>query len=190
MAISSSGPKSFLGAVARHGHALSHVLVLQEAFLGRRMGCLGECWGSEGLQWGWPLHPPAQIPTALLFLAAVHTKSPPLAIVRRFIHLLEQSQHDFWEESEVLRLQEEVVKRIRANRRLESDLDLMDIKIGLLVKNRITLQVGRVARAWLPSVAAWPCLCFAFEAAGGVRDGLGSTGVPLALPETGQNAGA
>ncbi|NXT72589.1 IQGA3 protein, partial [Chaetops frenatus] len=70
----------------------------------------------------------------------VHTKSPPLGIVQRFIHLLEQSQRDFWEESEVLRLQEEVVKRIRANRQLESDLDLMDIKIGLLVKNRITLQ--------------------------------------------------
>ncbi|CAN8206765.1 unnamed protein product [Coccothraustes coccothraustes] len=70
----------------------------------------------------------------------VHTKSPPLSVVRRFIHLLEQSQHDFWEESEVLRLQEEVVKRIRASRQLESDLDLMDIKIGLLVKNRITLQ--------------------------------------------------
>ncbi|NXL75614.1 IQGA3 protein, partial [Leptocoma aspasia] len=70
----------------------------------------------------------------------VHTKSPPLSIVRRFIHLLEQSQHDFWEESEVLRLQEEVVKTIRASRQLESDLDLMDIKIGLLVKNRITLQ--------------------------------------------------
>lgn len=67
-----------------------------------------------------------------------------MAIVRRFIHLLEQSQHDFWEESEVLRLQEEVVKRIRASQQLEGDLDLMDIKIGLLVKNRITLQVERV----------------------------------------------
>ncbi|XP_025899040.1 ras GTPase-activating-like protein IQGAP3 [Nothoprocta perdicaria] len=70
----------------------------------------------------------------------VHARNPPLSIVRRFIHLLEQSQHDFWEESELLQLQEEVVKRIRANRQLESDLDLMDIKIGLLVKNRITLQ--------------------------------------------------
>uniref|UniRef100_A0A8C9NNE2 IQ motif containing GTPase activating protein 3 n=1 Tax=Serinus canaria TaxID=9135 RepID=A0A8C9NNE2_SERCA len=67
-------------------------------------------------------------------------KHPPLSVVRRFIHLLEQSQRDFWEESEVLRLQEEVVKRIRASQQLESDLDLMDIKIGLLVKNRITLQ--------------------------------------------------
>ncbi|XP_069734794.1 ras GTPase-activating-like protein IQGAP3 [Phaenicophaeus curvirostris] len=70
----------------------------------------------------------------------VHARSPPLSIVRRFIHLLEQSQRDFWEEAEVLRLQEEVVKRIRANQQLEIDLDLMDIKIGLLVKNRITLQ--------------------------------------------------
>ncbi|KAK2525054.1 Iqgap3 [Columba guinea] len=73
----------------------------------------------------------------------VHARSPPLSIIRRFIHLLEQSQHDFWEESEVLRLQEEVVKRIRASRQLESDLDLMDIKIGLLVKNRITLQKNK-----------------------------------------------
>uniref|UniRef100_A0A8C3QD85 Uncharacterized protein n=1 Tax=Geospiza parvula TaxID=87175 RepID=A0A8C3QD85_GEOPR len=87
----------------------------------------------NGLWWG-------KLFVALLYIAAVHTKSPPLGIVRRFIHLLEQSQHDFWEESEVLRLQEEVVKRIRASRQLESDLDLMDIKIGLLVKNRITLQ--------------------------------------------------
>ncbi|KFU85660.1 Ras GTPase-activating-like IQGAP3, partial [Chaetura pelagica] len=74
------------------------------------------------------------------YRALVHARNPPLSIVRRFAHLLEQSQHDFWEEAEVLKLQEEVVKRIRAHRQLESDLDLMDIKIGLLVKNRITLQ--------------------------------------------------
>uniref|UniRef100_A0A8C8SMA6 IQ motif containing GTPase activating protein 3 n=1 Tax=Pelusios castaneus TaxID=367368 RepID=A0A8C8SMA6_9SAUR len=70
----------------------------------------------------------------------VYAKDPPLSIVRRFIHLLERSQHDFWEESELLKLREEVVKRIRSNQQLESDLNLMDIKIGLLVKNRITLQ--------------------------------------------------
>uniref|UniRef100_A0A8C0IZ61 IQ motif containing GTPase activating protein 3 n=1 Tax=Chelonoidis abingdonii TaxID=106734 RepID=A0A8C0IZ61_CHEAB len=70
----------------------------------------------------------------------VHARDPPLSIVRHFAHLLEQSQHDFWEESELLKLREEVVKRIRSNQQLESDLNLMDIKIGLLVKNRITLQ--------------------------------------------------
>ena len=34
----------------------------------------------------------------------------------------------------------QVVQEIRSNQQLEQDLDVMDIKIGLLVKNRITLQ--------------------------------------------------
>lgn len=33
-----------------------------------------------------------------------------------------------------------VVQQIRSNQQLEQDLDVMDIKIGLLVKNRLTLQ--------------------------------------------------
>nr|XP_056709157.1 ras GTPase-activating-like protein IQGAP3 [Euleptes europaea] len=70
----------------------------------------------------------------------VHSRNPPLSIVRRFAHLLEQSQRDYWEELELLDLQESVVRGIRFNQQLESDLNLMDIKIGLLVKNRITLQ--------------------------------------------------
>lgn len=39
-----------------------------------------------------------------------------------------------------MRLREEVVTNIRSNQQLENDLNLMDIKIGLLVKNKITLQ--------------------------------------------------
>ncbi|KAM4690065.1 ras GTPase-activating-like protein IQGAP3 [Rhinophrynus dorsalis] len=70
----------------------------------------------------------------------VHAKNPPLSTLRKFAHLLEQSERDFWEEREVIKLREEVVKKIRSNQRLENDLNLMDIKIGLLVKNRITLQ--------------------------------------------------
>jgi hypothetical protein len=62
-------------------------------------------------------------------------------VVRRFAHLLNQSQEDFSAEAELLKLQEEVVRKIRSNQQLEQDLNLMDIKIGLLVKNRITLQV-------------------------------------------------
>lgn len=73
-------------------------------------------------------------------------------MVRRFVHLLNQSQRDFLAEAELLRLQEEVVRKIRSNQRLEQDLNLMDIKIGLLVKSRITLQVG-------PSPPA-PACCF------------------------------
>ena len=42
---------------------------------------------------------------------------------------------------EAERLRREVVTEIRSNQSLEEDLNTMDIKIGLLVKNRITLQV-------------------------------------------------
>lgn len=62
-------------------------------------------------------------------------------MVRKFVHLLEQSALDLQEEQEVTRLREELVTSIRSNQQMEKDLNLMDIKIGLLVKNRITLQV-------------------------------------------------
>uniref|UniRef100_A0A8B9L5A6 IQ motif containing GTPase activating protein 2 n=1 Tax=Astyanax mexicanus TaxID=7994 RepID=A0A8B9L5A6_ASTMX len=65
---------------------------------------------------------------------------PPLSVVRKFAHLLEQSSLDLQEEQELTRHREEVVTKIRANQQMEKDLNLMDIKIGLLVKNRITLQ--------------------------------------------------
>lgn len=80
------------------------------------------------------------IPVPLPF-SPVHAPHPPLSVVRRFAHLLNQSQQDFLAEAELLKLQEEVVRKIRSNQQLEQDLNLMDIKIGLLVKNRITLQV-------------------------------------------------
>lgn len=67
-----------------------------------------------------------------------------MAVVRKFVHLLDQSDQDFQEELELLKLREEVVTLIRSNQQLENDLNLMDIKIGLLVKNKITLQVGNV----------------------------------------------
>uniref|UniRef100_A0A8C5AXI6 IQ motif containing GTPase activating protein 2 n=1 Tax=Gadus morhua TaxID=8049 RepID=A0A8C5AXI6_GADMO len=67
-------------------------------------------------------------------------QDPPLSVVRKFVHLMEQSSLDLQEEQEVTRLREEVVTKIRSNQQMEKDLNLMDIKIGLLVKNRITLQ--------------------------------------------------
>uniref|UniRef100_A0A2K5DDQ2 IQ motif containing GTPase activating protein 2 n=1 Tax=Aotus nancymaae TaxID=37293 RepID=A0A2K5DDQ2_AOTNA len=72
----------------------------------------------------------------------VGSENPPLTVIRKFVYLLDQSDLDFQEELEVARLREEVVTKIRANQQLEKDLNLMDIKIGLLVKNRITLEVS------------------------------------------------
>ncbi|XP_017663664.1 PREDICTED: ras GTPase-activating-like protein IQGAP2 isoform X6 [Lepidothrix coronata] len=70
----------------------------------------------------------------------ISAENPPLTVLRKFAYLLDQSDLDFQEELEVTRLREEVVTKIRSNQQLEKDLNLMDIKIGLLVKNRITLQ--------------------------------------------------
>ncbi|NWR73781.1 IQGA2 protein, partial [Centropus unirufus] len=70
----------------------------------------------------------------------IGAENPPLVVLRKFAYLLDQSDLDFQEELEVTRLREEVVTKIRSNQQLEKDLNLMDIKIGLLVKNRITLQ--------------------------------------------------
>lgn len=70
----------------------------------------------------------------------ISAEDPPMAVVRKFVHLLDQSDQDFQEELEVMKLREEVVTLLRSNQQLENDLNLMDIKIGLLVKNKITLQ--------------------------------------------------
>ncbi|XP_033022497.1 ras GTPase-activating-like protein IQGAP1 isoform X1 [Lacerta agilis] len=70
----------------------------------------------------------------------INAEDPPMAVVRKFVHLLDQSDQDFQEELDVMKLREEVVTLIRSNQQLENDLNLMDIKIGLLVKNKITLQ--------------------------------------------------
>ena len=42
--------------------------------------------------------------------------------------------------TECQRLKAKVVQQIRSNKQLEQDVGVMDIKIGLLVKNRLTLQ--------------------------------------------------
>ncbi|KAG8440576.1 hypothetical protein GDO86_006357 [Hymenochirus boettgeri] len=70
----------------------------------------------------------------------INDENPPMAVVRKFVHLLDQSDQDFQEELDVMKLREEVVTLLRSNQQLENDLNLMDIKIGLLVKNKITLQ--------------------------------------------------
>lgn len=56
------------------------------------------------------------------------------------MHLLDQSEIDFAEELRVGKLKHSVIMDIKNNTLLEADLNLMDIKIGLLVKNRIELQ--------------------------------------------------
>uniref|UniRef100_H2Z716 Ras GTPase-activating-like protein IQGAP1 n=1 Tax=Ciona savignyi TaxID=51511 RepID=H2Z716_CIOSA len=67
-------------------------------------------------------------------------ENPPLTVVQKFVHLLDQRANDFAEEIELQELKQNVVQCIKSNNELEEALNTMDIKIGLLVKNRITLQ--------------------------------------------------
>ncbi|OWF47735.1 ras GTPase-activating-like protein IQGAP1 isoform X2 [Mizuhopecten yessoensis] len=74
------------------------------------------------------------------YKALMHEENPPLSVVQKFVHLLDTSDVDYSEEIELQKLRQQVVTEIRSTQKLEHDLDTMDIKIGLLIKNRITLQ--------------------------------------------------
>jgi Ras GTPase-activating-like protein IQGAP1 len=119
----------------------------------------------------------------------VSSQDPPIKIVRKFLHLLDQSDVDFGEELgkqadsffclfpclslciflflvppahhgifivELQNLKAQVVTEIRSNQQLEHDLQGMDIKIGLLVRNKITLQVSELnALSQITSANSW-----------------------------------
>ncbi|KAJ1918752.1 iqgap- protein [Tieghemiomyces parasiticus] len=67
-------------------------------------------------------------------------QNPPVATMRSFVYLLDDSDQDFEEELELERLRQQAVRRIRDNHATEHILNDLDIKIALLVKNRITLE--------------------------------------------------
>ncbi|KAK4128136.1 hypothetical protein N657DRAFT_659910 [Parathielavia appendiculata] len=67
-------------------------------------------------------------------------KNPPVNAVKNFVHLLNDSDFDFNEEVEFERLRKTVVQQVRQNEMLEQYIDQLDIKIALLVKNKITLD--------------------------------------------------
>lgn len=60
--------------------------------------------------------------------------------MRKYLHLLDLQSEDFDKELELQNLRGEITKKIRLNQGLEKDLDQMDIKIGLLVRNQIDVQ--------------------------------------------------
>ncbi|KAF1810753.1 RasGAP-like protein [Eremomyces bilateralis CBS 781.70] len=67
-------------------------------------------------------------------------KNPPVGTVKNFVHLLNDSDLDFEEEIEMERLRKTVVQHVRQNEMAEVYIDQLDIKIALLVKNKITLD--------------------------------------------------
>ena len=66
--------------------------------------------------------------------------NPPVGTVKNFVHLLNDSDFDFDEELEFERLRKTVAQHVRQNEMAEQYIDQLDIKIALLVKNKITLD--------------------------------------------------
>lgn len=67
-------------------------------------------------------------------------KNPPVGTVKNFVHLLNDSDFDFDEEVEFERLRKTVVQHVRQNEMADQYIAQLDIKIALLVKNKITLD--------------------------------------------------
>ena len=66
--------------------------------------------------------------------------NPPVNTVKGFVHLLNDSNFDFEEETEFERLRKTVVQHVRQNEMADQYITQLDIKIALLVKNKITLD--------------------------------------------------
>lgn len=66
--------------------------------------------------------------------------NPPVGTVKGFVHLLNDSNFDFDEEVEFERLRKTVVQHVRQNELADQYITQLDIKIALLVKNKITLD--------------------------------------------------
>lgn len=67
-------------------------------------------------------------------------KNPPVSTLKGFVHLLNDSDFDFEEEVEFERLRKTVVQHVRQNELADQYITQLDIKIALLVKNKITLD--------------------------------------------------
>ena len=67
-------------------------------------------------------------------------KNPPVGTVKGFVHLLNDSDFDFDEEVEFEHLRKTVVQHVRQNEMADQYITQLDIKIALLVKNKITLD--------------------------------------------------
>ena len=67
-------------------------------------------------------------------------KNPPVGTLKGFVHLLNDSDFDFDEEIELERSRKTVIQHVRQNEQVESYITQLDIKVALLVKNKITLD--------------------------------------------------
>ncbi|XP_023246515.1 ras GTPase-activating-like protein IQGAP1 [Copidosoma floridanum] len=78
--------------------------------------------------------------TRQAFHSLLRLDKPPFSIVRHFASILNFTAQDYDKDLQLQQLKNEVVKLIKHNQNLAQQLDDMDIKIGLVIQNRIALQ--------------------------------------------------
>lgn len=67
-------------------------------------------------------------------------KNPPVMTVKNFVHLLDDTNFDFEEEVLLEKMRKEIVQQVRDNEEIEVHINELDVKIALLVKNKISLD--------------------------------------------------
>ncbi|EPY52439.1 hypothetical protein SPOG_01763 [Schizosaccharomyces cryophilus OY26] len=67
-------------------------------------------------------------------------RNPPVMTVKNFVHLLDDNNFDFEEDVCIEHMRKEIVKLVRENETIEEHINELDVKIALLVKNKISLD--------------------------------------------------
>uniref|UniRef100_A0AC35TZX0 Calponin-homology (CH) domain-containing protein n=1 Tax=Rhabditophanes sp. KR3021 TaxID=114890 RepID=A0AC35TZX0_9BILA len=70
----------------------------------------------------------------------LNSSDPSLYLVRNFVELLRNTEVDYEEDLTIERTRSRISRLITNNRNMDMDLDELDHKISLLIRNRITLQ--------------------------------------------------
>ncbi|KAJ3341716.1 hypothetical protein HDU93_004350 [Gonapodya sp. JEL0774] len=74
------------------------------------------------------------------YLGLKNLDNPTVETLHTFASMVDDTSMDFDEELELERLRQLIIHRIRENAHLESDVTDLDVKISLLVRNRISLD--------------------------------------------------
>lgn len=74
------------------------------------------------------------------YQSLINMKNPPLLVIRRFAYLLSDNDLDYKEELELSNLKDYIIEKAKNNEDLEMQIENLDIKLGLLDKNKITVE--------------------------------------------------
>lgn len=74
------------------------------------------------------------------YKSLLNMRNPSLAVIRNFVHLLSNSDCDYQQEIELNDLQDLIVEKSKHNDDLESKIENLDVKLGLLDKNKISVE--------------------------------------------------